>query len=316
MEKTDVLVFGTMADIAHTVAENLRRNGLSVASVAFPQNIFRDYSGYRRELLKAIDRHSPNMVIPVGDNLALARIKSELPEDVIVATDTEENITILNSKARTYRLAESLGIPQPRLLNISDIPSSLSSFPDNNTKNASGPGQVIFKRDISFGGSGIHKPKSRKSLDNLIAHESGRPYLIEEFIEGTDLSVDCLRVGDYFRAVCYESLSREYTQGPAVTRRIIDCPSAARYAALLLEHINYQGVCGMDFRKATSPTQTYGCRDDSRYASFTETADSAIYFLECNARFTGGLSTQIANGFEIPYLLYQLMTNAGNQKHR
>lgn len=316
MEKTDVLVFGTMADIAHTVAENLRSHGLRVASVAFPQNIFRDYSGYRRELLKAIGRHCPNMVIPVGDNLALARIKTELTEDIIVATDTEANISVLNSKVHTYRLAESLGIPQPRLLNISDIPSSLSSFPDGKTNNARGPGQVIFKRDVSFGGSGVHKPKSRKSLDNLIAHESGRPYLIEEFIDGTDLSVDCLRVGDYFRAVCYESLSREYTQGPAVTRRILDCPSAVRYASILLEHIDYQGVCGMDFRIVNSPTKPYGCRDDSESISFTETADSPIFFLECNARFTGGLSTQIANGFEIPFLLYQLLDNDGNQKHR
>lgn len=266
MGKFDALIFGSMADIGEIITKDLTAHGRNVIRVDFPQNIFRDFSGYRRELFKAIDRYHPEMVIPVGDQLSLAKLKDELPQGIIAATDSEKNISILDSKVRTYRLAECLGIPQPRLFHAGNAPD-----------------KVIFKRDVSFGGSGVHVPTSRKALDNLIAHENGTPYLIEEYICGEDISADCVRFDGYFRAECYKSVLRTYTQGPAVTRLATDCPEAVRFAEIILDNIGYQGVCGMDFRKA---------------------ADGKLYFLECNARFTGGLSTQLENGFDIPVLLF------------
>lgn len=266
MTNIDALVFGSMADIGRTVAKNLEDHGKTVVIVDFPQNIYRDFSGYRRELFKAIDRFCPMMVIPVGDQLALAKLKPELPQGVTAATDTEENISLLDSKVQTYALAGRLGVPQPRLFATDNAPE-----------------KVIFKRDISFGGSGVHMPTSRKSLRNLIAHENGTPYLIEEYIDGEDLSVDCVRAEGYFRAECYISVSREYPQGPAVARLATDCPEAVKYAETILNSLDYKGVCGMDFRKS---------------------ADGSLYFLECNARFTGGLGTQIERGFDIPFLLF------------
>lgn len=266
MGKIDALIFGSMADIGEIVAKDLTAHGRNVVLVDFPQNIFRDFSGYRRELFKAIDRYHPEMVIPVGDQLALAKLSAGLPYGTIAATDSEKNISVLDSKFHTYKLAESLEIPQPRLFTEEDAPE-----------------KVIFKRDVSFGGSGVHLPKSRKSLHNLIDHENGTDYLIEEYICGEDISVDCIRFGGYFRAGCYKSISRTYTQGPAVTRMATDCPDAVKFAKIILDSIDYQGVCGMDFRRV---------------------ADGKLYFLECNARFTGGLDTQIENGFDIPILLY------------
>lgn len=266
MANIDVLLFGSMSGISGTVARDLTSHGISVASVDFPQNIFRDFSGYRRELFKAVDKYGPEIIIPIGDQLAPAKLKGEVPAGMIVATDSEKNISLLDSKVRSYGLAVSLGIPQPRIYSPESAPE-----------------KVIFKRDVSFGGSGVHMPTSRKSLDNLIAHENGTPYLIEEYIVGEDLSVDCVRFEGYFRAECYSSVSRAYTQGPAVSRLATKCKEAVKYAKIILDSIDYQGVCGMDFRKA---------------------ADGSVYFLECNARFTGGLDTQIENGFDIPYLLF------------
>ncbi len=59
---------------------------------------------------------------------------------------------------------------------------------------------------------------------------------------------------------------------------------------MMVETIDYEGVCGMDFRR------------DSQ---------GNWYFLECNPRFTGGIDTQIAAGFDIPYGYWRLASGLG-----
>lgn len=257
-----------MSDIGTVVLEDLLAHGIDAELVDFPQNVFRDFPGYRRELLKAAGRLHPSTVIPIGDTVAISRLLPEIPARVTV--DRQENITLLSSKVSTYKFASTLGIPQPALHSFGNVPDGR---------------RVIFKRDVSFGGSGVHLPKDNAALANLIAHENGTPYLIEDYIEGNDLSVDCLRIGQYFRAGCYISTSRGQSMGPSAERVATDCPAAVEYSRKILDSLDYQGVCGLDFRL---------------------TASGEVFLLECNPRFTGGLRTQLASGFDIPYLLHTL----------
>lgn len=270
---TDVLLAGTMGEIGPVIKSALESHGLSVEIMDFPQNIYRDEFGYGRKLMKSVAALQPRVIFPVGNSLALARLKERQPEGVIVPVDSPEKILLLDRKVSASRLAASLGIPQPH---IYDSPDDI------------GEGQVVFKRDITFGGHGVHLPWNRKSLDNLIAHQSpGEPYLIEDYIEGTDYSVDCLRWDGYFRAGCYRTLAHQ-GNGPSSVREACDMPELVGYARRLLDETDYRGVCGMDFR-----------------------ADAAgnLYFLECNPRFTGGVATQIEAGFDIPYLYWELATS-------
>lgn len=265
----DVLLYGTMGNIGETALRALASCGLNVRKVDFPQNTFRDEFGYRRGLGKALDTFSPGMAMPVGNTLAMARFKPTAPEGIRIPVDTEEKIRLLDSKVESSRLAASLNIPQPHIYgNIDEV----------------GENQVIFKREKSFGGSGVYKPKTKESLLNLMEHEPGSRYLIEDFIEGTDFSVDAVRWNGYFRAGCYKALSNR-GQGPAISREKTDFPVLEEYAFRILSALDYNGVCGMDFRVD---------------------ADGNAWFLECNPRFTGGLELQLENGFNIPYILYSL----------
>jgi len=263
-----VLLYGTMADIGPVAAENLRGHGVEVSLVDFPQNRFRDFWGYGRGLGKAISAFGPGLIIPVGDALALSKLKPSLPRGVKAAVDDEEKIALLSSKVQSVLLADKLGVTQPRLFSLDEVGEV---------------DQVIFKDDVSFGGSGVHRPRNLESLKNLVAHQGDRPYLIEEYIDGQDLSVDCIRTENYFRTGCYVSLGRKQTQGPSAIRKAVDCPAAARAARRILDYLDYRGVCGMDFRM------------DAR---------GDIFFLECNPRLTGGLTTQIEAGFEIPWEIF------------
>lgn len=272
--KCSCLVYGTMGDIGDVVKGNLESHGVDVVSVGFPQNILRDEFGYRRNLLKAIREYSPDIIIPVGNTLALAALKEELKctfPGITVCAETPEKTATLDSKVRCYSLAQSLGIRQPRLY------ASPEDTPEGET--------VIFKRDISFGGHGVHMTKFRKSLYNLIDHQSpGEPYLIEEYIVGSDYSTDVFRCGDFFAAASYRSISERGKNGPSTERESVRDEALESIASTIVEHLDFNGVCGFDF---------------------VVTEDGTPYLMECNPRFTGGLQTQIASGLELPWMLYR-----------
>lgn len=261
-----------MGNIGPTVERSLRAHGFTVRRVDFAQNTLRDEPGYRRELLKAIAQFQPQIIVPIGNQTAMARLKPSLSQIVPVADAA--TVELLDSKVRCSALAGGLGIRQPRMFASA---LEVDRFP------------VIFKRDRSFGGSGVLRPRSREALQRLVEHEPQNPYLIEELIEGTDYSVDAVRCGDFFQAACYRSLSNR-GQGPSTMREPAVREDLCRTARKILDHVDYQGVCGMDFRVGK---------------------DGQAYFLECNPRFTGGIELQISSGFDIPYLLIEKFINFG-----
>lgn len=265
----DVLLVGTMGDTGDVAASSLEGHGLHVVRVEFLQNIFHDEWGYRRAVTNALREWRPSLIMPVGNSLALSRFRNSLPDGVKAAVESEEKLRLLDSKVASSALASELGIPQPRMYGSPD---------------EVGDEQVVFKRDVSFGGHGVHLPWTRESLVHLIEHQSpGEPYLIEEYIEGTDYSVDALRWKGDFRASCYRTLSKNGL-GPSSSREPADCPGIVACARAMLDHVGYDGICGFDFRVD---------------------AAGKPYFLECNPRFTGGLATQLAAGFDIPWELWK-----------
>lgn len=65
-------------------------------------------------------------------------------------------------------------------------------------------------------------------------------------------------------------------------------PQLEAEAKKLLEAVDFHGVCGMDFRY--------------------DPEKNRIAYIETNARFTGGLATPVAAGFDIPWIVYKLAT--------
>ena len=258
-----------MGEIAGTVEKALQAEGLVSARVDFPQNIFRDEPGYRRELRQAIARVAPDVILPVGHPLALSRMRDDLAAMGIRAiVEREALIRQLDGKVSFSALASRLGIPQPRIY----------ASPQE-VEDAYG---VVFKRDVSFGGHGVHQPRNMNSLLNLIAHQKpGEPYLIEDYIEGEDWSVDALRLGGEFRFSAYRSVASQ-GKGPSTRREMVEAPQLGEYASRIMEHLGYEGVCGFDFRVD---------------------AEGRAFILEANPRFTAGLESQLDAGFNIPALL-------------
>jgi len=298
MERIDVLLAGSMGDIAQIACHSLESHGLMVRCMPFAQNTVRDESGYLRELRKTLEQDfSPSVILPVGDATVLSRLKQSLLsgpvsriysyfpyrliENIAIPVDTPSNIGLLNSKVASHSLALRLGLPVPTVYDSID---AVDSYP------------VIFKRDCSFGGTGVRKPSDRQALEQLVLHEScsaarKKSYLIQQFIPGQDYSIDVFRWKDRFEYACYRPLSRDQGLGPSVQRETVEFPELAQIAGTLLQAIDFQGVAGLDF--IVSP-------------------EGLPYFLECNPRFTGGLSTQLSAGLNLPYLWYCAAKNNDN----
>lgn len=264
---SDVLVVDAgESAVGRLIARSLRRKGLSVSFCENTRKLNeKDFIAQIREQAALED---VKMVIPVFHPEVLARHRAEFP-GILIPVDSEEKIILLDDKVRACALAASLDIPQPEAYDSVD---AVPRYP------------VVFKRSTGHGGDSVYFPKLRKSLEHLVSSSKPDTFLITEEIDGDDVSVDAVRWGTYFHAEAYEVLLPK-AKGISVLRRSIVAPEIVEAARLMLDAADYNGVCGLDFRRST---------------------DGKYYFLECNPRFSGGLCSQLASGFDQPWLLWQL----------
>ena len=224
--------------------------------------------GHVRRLGPRASELSVSMVIPVFYPEVLARNLECLPAGTRVPVDEAEKLARMDDKCLASELATSLNIPQPEIYTHFD---RIDKYP------------VVFKRPGGLGGSAVYFPGNRNSLEKLVRTQDR--CLVTEFVPGYDVSVDALRWDGYFRAGAYRVILPR-RKGFSVLRESVDMPEAIQYARRLLDALDYKGACGLDFR--------------------VDARSGKLLFLECNPRFSGGLYSQMAAGFDLPWELWQL----------
>lgn len=263
----DVLVVEAgNSTVGRQIKRSLERHDLKVGGIEHVRKL------NERDFIKEIRNKAQNcgakMIIPVFYPEVLARHRDEFP-GIIVPVDSAQKIELLDNKVTACAIAEKLGIRQPVRYEDAD---SVEKYP------------VVFKRSSGHGGDSVYFPKFRKALENLVSTSRPGTYLITEEIDGDDVCVDAIRWEGFFFAAAYRVILPK-AKGISVLRESIDAPELVAAAGKMLEEVDYCGVCGFDFR--LSP-------------------DGKAYFLECNPRFSGGLCSQTASGFDMPWILWQL----------
>ena len=226
-------------------------------------------------LVENVKQLQPKVLLPTHDEgIIIARHRDRFPDSLVIPVEDESKLRLLSNKKSATELAQKAGVPVPKVYESAD---EVDTFP------------VVFKTAVGNSAKGVFFPSNRDELDALVRQYKDTETLIEEWICGGDVCVDCIRYGDYFRTSAYKAIVTKTDGGGTTTQReIISMPELGEYARRILDYVDYNGVCGMDFRY--------------------DPQSGKVAFIEVNARYTGGLATPVAAGFDIPYIHYSLAT--------
>ena len=294
----DVILTYCWNRVGYTILRTLSEKGLKVwAADTSKKNIcsmskfctgsftypdpFTEEEAFICVLKEKVTELKPRVLMPTHDeSVVIMRHREEFPKELVIPYESEEMLLNLANKAWATKMAKEAGCPIPIVYQSVE---EVESYP------------VVFKTVIGNSAKGVYFPKSKDELLALMQESHGNVFskdsemLLQEWIGGTDYSVDCVRWDGFWKSSVYHALVTKTDGGGTTTQReIVAAPELEKYAKLLLDAVDFHGVCGLDFRYDP------------------ETGKSA--FIEVNARFTGGLATPVAAGFNIPWAVYKLAT--------
>lgn len=291
-KQCDVILTYCWNRVGYTILKSLHQKGLKVwAADTSKRNIcsmskfctgsftypdpFTEEDAFIQVLKDKVAELRPRVLMPTHDeSVVIMRHRDEFPADLIIPYEGEEKLLLLANKAKSTELARKAGVPVPEVYKSID---DVKSYP------------VVFKTVIGNSAKGVFFPKDREELVKLMDEHKNEETLLEEWIGGTDYSVDCVRWDGFCKTSVYHALVTKTDGGGTTTQReIVNMPQLEAAALKLMDAVDFHGVCGLDFRY--------------------DAENNKIAYIETNARFTGGLATPVAAGFDIPWIVYKLAT--------
>lgn len=290
MNQCDVILTYCWNRVGYTILRSLHGKGLKVwAADTSRKNIcsiskfcagsfiypdpFTDEAAFISILKEKVNELHPKVLMPTHDeSVVIMRHRDEFPKDLVIPYENSEKLLMLADKAKSTEIARKAGVSIPEVYSSAD---DVKHFP------------VVFKTVIGNSAKGVYFPKNREELLKLMDEHKEEETLLQEWIGGTDYSVDCVRWDGFCKMSVYHALVTKTDGGGTTTQReIVDMPQLEAEAKKLMDAVDFRGVCGMDFRYDPEVNR--------------------IAYIETNARFTGGLATPVAAGFDIPWIVYRL----------
>lgn len=292
MNQCDVILTYCWNRVGYTILRSLHGKGLKVwaadtsrknicsiskfcaGSFIYP-NPFTDEAAFISILKEKVNELHPKVLMPTHDeSVVIMRHRDEFPKDLVIPYENSEKLLMLADKAKSTEIARKAGVSIPEVYSSAD---DVKRFP------------VVFKTVIGNSAKGVYFPKNREELLKLMDEHKEEETLLQEWIGGTDYSVDCVRWDGFCKMSVYHALVTKTDGGGTTTQReIVDMPQLEAEAKKLMDAVDFRGVCGLDFRYDPEVNR--------------------IAYIETNARFTGGLATPVAAGFDIPWIVYRLAT--------
>lgn len=292
MTQCDVILTYCWNRVGYTILKSLHAKGLKVwAADTSKKNIcsmskfcsgsftypdpFKEENAFIKVLKEKIAELRPKVLMPTHDeSVVIMRHRDEFPKELIIPYESAEKLLMLANKAQSTEVACKAGVAVPKVYQSAD---EVKWYP------------VVFKTVIGNSAKGVYFPKDKVELLKLMEEYENEETLLQEWIGGTDYSVDCVRWDGFCKMSVYHALVTKTDGGGTTTQReIVDMPQLEAEAKKLMDAVDFRGVCGLDFRY--------------------EPETGRIAYIETNARFTGGLATPVAAGFDIPWVMYKLAT--------
>ena len=292
MNHCDVILTYCWNRVGYTILRSLSNKGLKVwvadtskknicskskfcaGSFTYPDP-FTEEEKFIETLKDKIVELQPKVLMPTHDeSVVIMRHRDEFPDELIIPYMDADTLFMLANKAESTFFAKRVGVAVPNIYSSVD---AVKEYP------------VVFKTVIGNSAKGVYFPKNKTELLKLMKKHKNEETLLQEWIGGCDYSVDCVRWNGFCKMSVYKALiTKTYGGGTTTQREIVDIPQLENEAKKFLEAVDFNGVCGLDFRY--------------------DPHKNKIAYIETNARFTGGLATPVVAGFDIPWVIYKLAT--------
>lgn len=254
-----------------------------------------DPDAFIEDLIKAADAlrprgDAPFVLMPIFEETSIiARHAGRLrAAGLIVAAPDERSIIQVEPKDKLPAAAEGAGVNFPRTV----YPDSMAAL-EAALESLNFP--LITKPARGVGGRGVARHDSAAKLKTWIDAKPPQTRaewpLVQEAAPGDDYCFCALCENGELRAwMTYRSLHGfPPKRGAGVLRETVDSAPFRDEAARLLRHLNWSGVCEIDYR-------------------WTGKAQDKPSLIEVNPRFWAGLFQSVASGVDFPWLLYRQVT--------
>jgi len=216
-----------------------------------------------------LQKRKVDVMLPISYEMttAITRHRSEYDRFTKMVLASKESMEIAADKDKTFRFAESIGIPSPKYYTGRE---EVKNFP-----------VVVKSATISKSMKYVNSAEELAKIDT-----SGS--VIQEYIPGDGYGLFALFNKGKPRAVFMHRRIREYpiTGGVSTIAESVYIPELQETGLRLLSALNWHGVGMVEFKK------------DRR--------DGKFKLIEVNPKFWGSLDLAIASGVDFPYLAVRM----------
>jgi carbamoyl-phosphate synthase large subunit len=204
-----------------------------------------------------------DVVFPTSSSeiVAWARARADFPVPVLAGPAA--GVEAASDKAATFTLAEHLGVPHPRTIQVDDLDSLAAAarelgYPDRlvvmkplHAKGSRGmrvlDARVDARRWLLESRPGEHPSQALEDVTAILGDQPFPPYIVQEFLDGAEETVD---------AICWEgrillamTRTREAVRaGLAMDFTLIPRPAEEAHSAVLAEALASDYFLSVQFR--------------------------------------------------------------------
>ncbi len=250
---------------------------------------YADEMGFVRAVADACYKHRIDLIFPShNETEILARHRGLLPTGTDALLPDAQLCALFNNKARSYTLAESLGVRLPRRLAYASAAEVPAVFRELDR----GSG-VVVKLLTGNSAKGVFYPRCAQEAKALVEELVQRFKLsverlpqIEERVEGFGAGCSVA----YWRGTMIQRFSHRrlrekiMTGGTSTLRESFHCPAIEEDARRIFDHVGWHGLAMAEFKVCPRTGRSW--------------------FIEVNPRMWGSIPLAIAAGAEFPHLLW------------
>ena len=312
-KKHHILVLDGEQYSSLSIVRSLGRKGLTVTVAAADSNAICRHSKYTTNFItypnplidvdgfcdaikKLITEEKYQLLIPVTEltTLPLSKIRESIEKHTTLAVADNSALESVTDKAKTFNLAEQVGVPVPKSHYITQLEALTECINQVNYPVVIKPSRSITDQkddiraklnvDYAFNKEELTKKASQFLKTSEI--------ILQEYFEGIGNGIELIADhGTVIHAFQHERLHElPLTGGGSCLRKSTAIhPQLLEHSKALIKALNWHGVAMIEFKY--NPTTNTCC------------------LMEINGRFWGSLPLAVSSGSDFPWFLYQLLIN-------